>query len=157
MALIALVIGAATSIAATGRITFMLLASGTACWSFVPLVQLFTGVLLVHGSSLPRARALELYFQTHRPWSLWLLGFAALVLVLPNPGGWILFLAATFIIPMLLTHRRLKAVCRTELGFSPAIARRRLMVYQAVTAASLVAYGEYASRLLPRFIDGAAR
>ena len=157
MALIALVIGTATSTVATGRVSVSLLASTTVCWSLVPVIQLFTGLLLVRGSSLPQARALDLYFGTHRPWSLWLLGFALLILVLPNPGGWVLTLAATAVVPIALTARRLTSLCRLELGFSAASARRRALLHQAVTGACCLAYGEYAGRLLPRFIADLVR
>ena len=157
MALVALVIGTATSVAATGRITVLLLASGAVCWSVVPLVQLCTGVLLVRGCRVPLPQALNRYFQTHRAWSLWLLAVALILLLLPNPGGWIIPLAATFVVPMALTVRRLTALCRLELGFSAAVARRRTLLHQSVTVASLLAYGEYAARLMPRLIDSAGR
>ena len=121
------------------------------------MIQLFTGMLLVRGSSLPRAHALDLYFGTHRPWSLWLLAFALLILVLPNPGGWVLTLAATAVVPIALTARRLTSLCRVELGFSAASARRRALLHQAVTLGSCLAYGEYAGRLLPRFIADLVR
>jgi hypothetical protein len=157
MALVALVLGTATSVAATGRITVGLLASGTVCWSAVPLLQLCTGVLLVRGARLPPTSGLERYFQTHRPWSLWLLGFAGMVLLLPDPGRWLVPMASTFVVPLVLTFRRLAALCRVEFGFSAAVARRRTLVHQVVTVACLAAYGEYAGRLLPRFIDTVAR
>jgi hypothetical protein len=157
LVLVALVIGTATSVAATGRITLLLLASGAACWSVVPLVQLCTGALLVRGSAVPTGQALEQYFETHRPWSLWLLAVAGMVLLLPNPGSWIALMALTFVVPLALTFRRLNALCRFELGFSAVVARRRTLLHQAVTITCLLAYGEYAGRLLPRFIDTVAR
>jgi len=157
MALVALVIGTATSAAATGRISLGLLASGTVSWSVVPLAQLFTGVLLVRGSRLPLADALARYFETHRPWSLWLLTVAGLLLVSTNPGAWVEPLALTFVVPMALTFRRLNVLCRTQLGFDAAKARRRTILHQAVTISGLVVYGEYAGGLLPRFIDTVGR
>jgi hypothetical protein len=153
MVLIAMVVGTATSVAATGRITILLLASGTACWSVVSLVQLCTGVLLVRGATVPLRRGLERYFGAHGPWSLWLLAIAGMVLLLPDPGGWIVPLALTFVVPLVFTFRRLDALCRLELGFSAAVARRRTLLHQGVTLLCLLAYGEYAGRFFPRFID----
>ena len=156
MVLVAVILGTATSVASTGRITVMLLLSGAACWSVVPLIQLCTGVLLVRGSSRSIGRALERYFQTHAPWSLWLLGVAGMLVLLPNPVLWIVPLTATFVFPLALTVRKLYALCRGELGFSAAVARRRTLLHQAVTVGCLAAYGEYAGRLLVRFMDRAA-
>lgn len=156
MVLVAIVVGAATSVASTGRITVLLLLSGVACWSVVPLVQLGTGLLLVRGSRVSMLRALERYFQTHAAWSLWLLGVAGIVVLLPNPVEWIVPLALTFIFPLALTVRQLYTFCRGELGFSTAVARRRTLVHQAATVGCLAAYLEYAGRLLVRFIDNAA-
>jgi hypothetical protein len=156
MVLVAIIVGTATSVAATGRITVLLLLSGAVCWSVVPLVQLCTGVMLVRGSGLSTGWALERYFQTHAPWSLWLLGVAGMLVLLPNPVMWIVPLATTFVFPLALTVRKLYALCRGELGFSAAVAWRRTLFHQAVTVLCLVAYGEYAGRFFPRLIDTVA-
>ena len=153
LALIALIIGTATSAAATGRITLSLLASQTISWSFVVAVQLLTGLLLVRSATTPRIRALELYFDTHHFWSLWLLLFALLVLLLPNPGGSMFLLLATGAIPMALTARALISLARTHLGFTTAMARRRVLVHHAVTVALALIYGEYAGGILRRLVD----
>ena len=150
MLLIAIVVGASTAAGATGRITWSLLASGTLVWSFVPVVQLLTGLMLVRGATIDRRRALESYFSTHRPWSLWLLAVAATLLILPNPGVSILYLAATFVIPAVLNIRLLLACCRRDLGLSPSVARSRVLVHQLVTAVVLVVYGAYAIAFVDR-------
>jgi hypothetical protein len=153
MALIALVIGITTSVAATGRTTLMLVASGAVCWSFVPVVQLFTGVLFVRGARIPRAQALERYFALHRPWSLWLLGCALVLLLMPNQQDWILPVAASGVVPLILTNRALARAGHHDLGFTSAIARRRLITHQLATWAVGLAYAEYAGRVVSRFVD----
>ena len=150
MLLIAIVVGAATAAGATGRITWSLLVSGTLVWSFVPVVQLLTGLLLVRGAKIGRRRALESYFSTHRAWSLWLLAVAATLLLLPNPTVSILYVAATFLIPAIVNVRLLLACCRRDLGFSPPVARRRVLIHQLVTAMVLLAYGAYGIALIDR-------
>ena len=150
MALIALVIGSAMAVAATGRLTLSLAASTTLVWSWVPLVQLLTGLLLVRGADIGVARALEGYFQTHRPWSLWLLACAVAIALLPNPGGALLLLAATFVVPLVVTVRMLKVFCRRELGLGAAQTRRRVALHQAVTWTVVLVYGGYAIALIPR-------
>jgi hypothetical protein len=153
MALIALVVGITTSVAATGRTTLTLVASGAVCWSFVPVVQLFTGVLFVRGARIPRAQALERYFELHRPWSLWLLGCALFLLLLPSQGDWILPIAASGFVPLILTIRALVRTGQSHLGFTAAIARRRAIVHQLATWAVGLAYAEYAGRVLSRFLE----
>lgn len=150
MLLVAIVVGAATAAGATGRITWSLLVSGTLVWSVVPIVQLFTGLLLVRGTKVSRRRALESYFSAHQPWSLWLLGVAAALLAVPNQGGSILYLAATFVIPAVVNIRLLLACCRRDLGLSRSAARSRVLVHQLVTAVVLVVYGAYAIAFIDR-------
>ena len=150
MLLVAIVVGAATAAGATGRITWSLLVSGTLVWSFVPIVQLLTGLLMVRGTNVSRRRALDSYFSAHRPWSLWLLGVAAVLLVAPNPGVSVLYVAATFVVPAVVNIRLLLACCRRDLGFSPSVARSRVLVHQLVTALVLAVYGAYAIAFIAR-------
>ncbi len=74
MALVALVIGTSVSAAATERVTLSLVLTSALAWSFVPLLQLGTGLWLVRSAGAGRrVAALERYFETHRPWSLFIL------------------------------------------------------------------------------------
>ncbi|HXG55070.1 MAG TPA: hypothetical protein VNJ03_06790 [Vicinamibacterales bacterium] len=149
MALIALVIGASTAVVGTGRLTWSLVVSGTLLWSVVPLLQLLSGVLLIRRAD---RQALDGYFSTHRSWSMWLLAGAAAVLVLPDPGGALMFLAATAVVPIILTARALAAFCRDSLGLSRASARRRVGLHQVVTYAVVLAYADFAVALMPRIL-----
>ena len=155
MALIATVVGTATAVAATGRITLSLVLSGALMWSAVPVVQLLTGLLLVRGAPTRTSDALELYLRTHRAWSIWLLLCAAALILVPQPISIGLYAAATFIIPGALTVRMLVAFCRWELGFSRTAAMRRVLLHQVVTSLVLLSYGNYAGALIER-ISGRA-
>ena len=91
MALIALLIGTSLSAAATERVDIWLVLSATLAWSFVPVLQLLTGLVLVQGTALDWRRALEAYFATHWPWSLWIVGVHAAFVAIP-----VTFLALLF-------------------------------------------------------------
>ena len=148
MLLIAVVIGSTTAIAATGRVTLLLVLSGTLVWSVVPIVQLFTGLLLVRGTGSGLASALDGYFRTHRAWSLWLVVCATAIILLPNPISKVLLVGATFVVPAVVTVVLLLRYCRRELGLNRPAAVRRVLLHQTVTAAVILAYAKYASALL---------
>ena len=152
MFLIAIVIGTTTAIASTGRLTLSLLVSGTLCWSFVPILQLMTGLILVRGARVPRGRALELYFDTHRPWSLWLVSAAMLILLLADPGGWLIPILATATAPAMISGRAVFVLLTRSLGFSVSQARHRAALHYAITLAIVLIYAEYASALLRRAV-----
>jgi hypothetical protein len=133
-ALVALILGAATGAASTGRMTVGLLASGTLCWSFVPLLQMLTGAGLIasaprRGVDLPRA--VELLFAGHAPWSLWALA-ASVILTLPGLSSALVVLA-TAIGPAVWTGAILRAFCTTVLGTTPRGATWRIVGHQAAT------------------------
>ena len=153
MALTALILGTATAVAATGRVTAALVVSGAVMWSFVPVIQLLTGLVLVRGAAIGGRDALSRYFASHAPWSLWILAAAAFAVLVSNPFSWVLLVLPTAAVPMVLTARRLLRLCRTEFGFASALARRRVAVHQASTMAVILAYGEYAGGLLRRALD----
>ena len=152
MALVAVIVGASTAIAATGRITLSLVATGALWWSLVPVLQLATGLVLVAGvggGSLPLR--LERYFATHWPWSLWIVAFHATLLLLP--ARWLgLWLAASGAIPLVWTAWLLRQFCRRELGLDARAAWRRVAVHQAITYAALVLAFWMAVALWPRIL-----
>jgi hypothetical protein len=152
MIFIAIIIGTTTAIASTGRLTLSLLVSGTVCWSFVPVLQLMTGLILVRGGRVSRAKALALYFDTHRPWSLWLISAAMLLLLLADPGGWLIPILATAIAPAIVSGRAVTALLTQKLGFSVPQARRRAALHYTLTLAIVLIYAEYAGALIRRFV-----
>jgi len=151
MGLVALVIGTAVAAAATERVTIPLVLTSTLGWAFVPVIQLLTGLLLVRGVAPGRrVYALERYFDTHRPWSLWILGVHAVFLLVPASRGVALVITPLAILPAVLTVRALVKVCREVLGMPATAARRAVALHQAVTYVIVLAYAAWASAYLPR-------
>ena len=152
MALVALVIGTSVAAASTQRVTASLVLTSTLAWAFVPLFQLGTGLWLLRGGAEPRAHALEAYFETHRPWSLFVLAFHALVVAWPPLRGFTLLLLPVALVPIILTGLALTRLCRKILGVSPAAARRRVLIHQVMTYVSVAGYAAWAGAYLPRLV-----
>ena len=153
-ALLALLFAAVTSIAATGRITAMLFASSLASWIFVPILQLATAFMLarsVRSAPVTLSRRIELLFDGHGAWSLWLVGVAAWLMVSPNQ----LAALVTAVVPAALTARVLAAFCREVLKLPPAAAWIRVAAHQALTAALVLIYVELTTHVSSRFVGGA--
>lgn len=152
MSLIALVIGTSVTVSATERVTASLVVFGIAGWSFVPLLQLLTGLLLVRGSALPRMELLIRYFQLHRPWSLWILAVHAVLLLIPIARHFQQWVVMTLLLPMLWTMGLLLRFCRDELQLEGWRAVRRVALHQSVTYAAVFVYVFVAVALWPRIL-----
>jgi hypothetical protein len=132
--LVAVVIGTSVAILATRHVTPALVLSTTVTWSYIVIVQLAIALALL----VPRARrtvglarALDLFFAGHAPWSLFAL-FAALWA--PMPTGrptWVLNAAA--VIPMLVTPRIVLAFFEEVLQLGRRAAWRMTLIQQAMT------------------------
>lgn len=153
MALTALVIGTSVAAASTERVTASLVLTSSIAWAFVPLIQLATGLWFVRAAS-PGARgsALAAYFDTHRPWSLFILAFHAMILMWPASRGFTLMLAPAGVIPIGLTAVALVRLGKNVLGLSAGAARRNVAVHQAMTYVIVAAYAAWASAYLPRLM-----
>lgn len=127
MALTACALGTVTGVMGTGRVTLSLVASGTLMWSFVPILQLLTGIVFISG---PNATALRAYFATGRPWLFWYLALGMVFLFWPDPGLMMLPLVLTAVIPVALTVRALRKLAPW----------RAVMLHQAATLALMVTY-----------------
>jgi hypothetical protein len=149
MMLVALVIGTSMTVSATERVTLSLVVSGAIGWSFVPLLQLLTGVLLVRRFD---ARLLDRYFATHWAWSLWILAAGAVFLLLPETRRSTTWIALTASVPILWTIRLLLAFCREELGLDTRQRRRRVAVHQTMTYLLVLGYVSLAVALWPRIL-----
>jgi hypothetical protein len=152
MALIALVIGTAVTGSATERITASLVLAGVIGWSFVPVIQLLTGLLLVRGFAPNRTQLLGAYFATHRPWSLWILAAHAVFLLSPAARPYAFWITATAAIPMVLTVRLLQRFCRDELRLDPRRSWGRVALHQSATYTIAFAYVFVAVALWPRIL-----
>jgi hypothetical protein len=152
MALTALVIGTAAGVLGTGRVTIPLVLSTTWVWSWVPVVQLMTGLLVAGGRGATRRVALARYFATGRYWSTWILCIAVILLLLPDPQLWMWrdYLLLTFLLPATLTARSLRRMRRELFGDSPAAARWRVAAHQLITYSIVVLYIAWAVALWPR-------
>jgi hypothetical protein len=106
-------------------VPFDLVVMGVLCWSFVPIIQMIVGALLIRASpnrSLPTSRPLELLFIGHLPWSLWTLGVTGVFTFTTIPVG-LSVLVASLLIPGIRTAVIVSAFCRATLGWTPRRAR----------------------------------
>lgn len=147
--MVAVMLATTGSIAAAGSITLRLFASSLLSWSFVPVLQ-FTTSAVVAGRAPARAiglpRRIELLFDGHAPWALWLVGVAAWLMMSIDQTP---ALAAS-IVPTLLTARIVAAFGREVLGLSPQAARRRAAGHALMTWLLILVYLELATSLSSR-------
>jgi hypothetical protein len=71
---------------ASGRVSPRLAVPATVYWSFVPLVETagLAAVWRRQREAIRFARAIDLFFQGHAPWLLWLAAFAAIWAFFPT-------------------------------------------------------------------------
>jgi hypothetical protein len=83
----------------SGRLSLRLAAPAALYWSFVPLLQIAALAVVWpwKGSKVSFARAIDCFFASQDPWSLWLCAFAAIWALIPpvrvfswtqNPWFW---------------------------------------------------------------------
>jgi hypothetical protein len=157
--LVAIVLGASTSIAATGVASLPSALSCTICWGFVAIVQLLNGLLLCRSAPNAKARgaqAIELLFLSHLPWSLWLIVAAVTALWIPLTPTVTLALTATALVPVVWTSALVASFCRTILGCSRAEAARRSVLHMAITLVLMLLYVNFAVALWPRLMSSLA-
>ncbi len=152
--LVAIVLGASVAMGTTGHVTPALVLSTTVCWSFLVALQVAIAVAVISGPArrtVGLARALDLYFAAHAPWSLWML---AVVVWAPSPIGRpmtpVLVAAAA---PLILTPRILAAFFREVLELDPRQAMARTAAQQAMTWAAFGILFGTAVALVPRVIE----
>ena len=148
-------IGVLFSIAAAGRLTIGLALTVAASWSFAIGIQLLAaGVLIASTRRRPveAARALELLFLGHLPWSLALLVISILTATAEATVPDIL-LMVLLILPIMWTVALVSAFCREVLGTTRGGARWRTVMHQAIVWALALQYVAYAAggwfRLVP--------
>ena len=150
MALTAVVVGTAMAVLGTGRVTIPLILSTAVLWSFVPILQLLTGLVLTTGRGPSRGEALAAYFATGHYWSIWILAITAVLLVVPEALSIFDCLALSSLVPAVLTARALARLRRQMFGDTAASARRWVMLHQGITHVMLVSYVVWAIALWPR-------
>lgn len=153
-ATVTLVIGASMAMAATGRATPALVLSTTVTWSYIVLLQLAIALPLVAPAArrtVGVARAVDLFFTGHAPWSLFVLAVAAAQTL---PLGWptrpVLWLA---LLPLILTARIVAAFFREVLAMDGRAAVRMMLAHQAITWTVFVAVNWIDSAYTPRLVE----
>jgi hypothetical protein len=153
--LVCLVIGVSVAISATGHITPRLVLSTTMTWSYVVVLQLAIALPLVVPRAPRRvggARALDLFFAGHAPWSLFALAVAGLMPApLGGPSRGIVVGAGA--LALALTARIVVAFFREVLDMSQRDAWRMTAVHQGITWTVLVAVNWLHSAFTPRLIE----
>lgn len=150
----AIVLGVSLAIAATGHVTPSLVLSATICWSVAIAIQAAIAIPLIAGPArrtVGLARAVDLFFASHAPWSLWFLAAAAWG---PHPlGRPVGPLLVAALAPMVLTPRMIAAFFREVLEMDPRDARARTAVHQAITWLVFIAIAGWAIALPPRVVE----
>ena len=139
-AFVTLLIGTVVTIAATGRVTLPSVALTAAAWSFAVLLQIGIGISMIGLAGTRRtsiARALDLWFAGHLPWSAWLLLAMASIRLFPLPLEPLLF---TMLVPMAWTAVICSAFFRAVLGTAAGAARLWSAAHQAITLTLLLSF-----------------
>ena len=175
VALCAAIAGTATAAAATGRISWSLALSGTACWFPLIALQLLTAAAVIipvwahpgtlapshpgtlapshRGTLAPRhlGTLMRLFFHAQAPWSLWVLVACAFAFAAPELASDDLIMAsapAPFAWTAVLVYAYFREV--TGLRRRPAV--MATLAHQTMTAAVIVAYIAWAVQLWPRLL-----
>lgn len=134
-ALVLLVIGTMVPSMVAHQIGALQMLAAAASWGgLVVAVQLATASLLIlsaPGRQVRFARALDLWFAGHVPYTLWLLASGLFVTVTQRSPLDLLLLAA--VAPLIWTVLIAVAFCQVVLGTSVAGARRRVIAHQLGT------------------------
>jgi len=151
--LAAMVLGTSIAMAATGHVTPALVLSTTLAWAFVVVIQIGLALLLIAGPARRTVgvpRALDLFFASHAPWSLWLLAAACAPAPFGRPLVPLLLIAA--LVPMVLTPRIIAAFFREVLELVPTEAVIRTAAHQVLTWGLFVALYGTAVAIRPRIV-----
>ena len=151
---VALVLGVSVAVGATRHVTPALLLSTTLCWSLVVALQAAIALVLIAGPArrtVGLARALDLYFAGHAPWSLWMLAATAWG---PSPVGRPMTpIVIAIAVPLVLTPRILSAFFREVLDMDPRHAVACTVAQQVMTWATFVILFGTAVQIVPRVLE----
>src|SRR5262245_19305327 len=92
LALVALIVGLCVTLSSARTVPLDLVLTGLLIWSFVPVLQLLAAIALTAMSptrTVGLARALELLFIGHLPWSLWVLMVSGIEGFAPDSPQWV--------------------------------------------------------------------
>jgi hypothetical protein len=146
LGLILLLFATVASLILTRRITVGLIATAALTWSFVLVLQIVVGVLVIATAPARRvgmARALDLWFASHLPYSLWLLVIASWILAVetfpPFP------LVVSILVPAAWTAFISRAYGRVVLGLPTRSAHWRVALHQSMAWLCVITYLVFAS------------
>jgi hypothetical protein len=154
-AVAALTIGTAASISSTSHVSIALVSTVTACWAFLVGIQVAAAWLVMPGGAgraRTPARAIDLLFSGHAPWSLWLLACAALSVLLPVSARDSRLLLVSMAVPMAWNAVIVFAFFRNALGLSRCAALRRTAAHQAMTVGTGLALFGSLVGIWPRIV-----
>jgi hypothetical protein len=155
-AYVAVLLGGLTAVSATGRITLSLISSGILCWSFVPLLQMATAAPLALRSpfsDIAPARALELWFLAHGPWTLWIFGAIGVLATTNASQTWVVI---TGVAPGCWTAWLITVFFREVLRLPARRAIARMLAHQAMTWAVILTYIELTTATFTRVLGAIA-
>jgi hypothetical protein len=140
--LYALLVGTCVAIAATGQVSLGLVASTTAAWCWVVVLQLFIALAMTRSSparrKVSKARAFELWFAGHVPWTLWMLLLAPAIRAYPTlPVEEILF---SMLAPITWTFGIAAAFGKYVLGRSTATSWLLALIHQLAITGLVLSY-----------------
>jgi len=151
--LVAIVLGTSMALSTTRHVTPSLVLSTTLMLSVFVIAQVLIALAAIAGAPSPgRARALDLFFASHAPWSLWML-LAAVGVPSPLPHHESLGLWIAALVPMALTPRIIAAYFREVLGFERRRAAARTFAHQALTWGLFVSAFGAAVAIWPRILQ----
>jgi hypothetical protein len=153
--IVGVTIGTSASISSTAHVSFGLVASVTACWTFLVGIQVLAAWTVIppaarRGMGTPRA--LDLLFSGHAPWSLWLLATAVWGLMLPISHRDTRWLLGSMMIPIVWNALIVFAFFRSALALPHAVSLRRTVAHQALTVGSTLAILGSAVAIWPRIV-----
>ena len=153
IALAVAIIGTSVAIAATGRISIELVTTIGVSWSFALLVQAIAAAAIIVPARARRvttARAFELWFRAHLPWTSWFLVPAGVFsLTGVHVSETVLFAGA--LVPLVWTILLLRAFGRQVLGVTRVSAMAA--VHQVIVWGLTLSYIAFAIGGWDRVLD----
>lgn len=154
----ALVTGATVAFLSARWASVELVATAAASWSFVLVVQAVAAfaVILPGPRRVGLARAFELFFRGHAPWTLWMLAVGALAIIGRGGFGAITAVIVSGVVPAAWTAVIVAAFSRTVLGAGRAGARVRATVHLLLVWTFALAYIAWAAGGWVRIVEAVA-
>jgi hypothetical protein len=152
--LVAVIIGVATALSPTRHLTPALVFATTTLWSVVVMAQVAIALAVIGRpprGAIGRPRALDLFFASHAPWSLWWLFAMAWGAIALGRTAAPVYVAA--LLPIALTPRMIAAYFREVLGLDRRSAAIRMLVHQFITWTAFGLFWGWAVALWPRVLQ----